>query len=63
MGFCIFNNVAIAACAARAAGAERVAILDWDVHHGNGTQHTFEERADVLYLSATATRSTPGPGP
>jgi hypothetical protein len=38
MGFCFFNNAAVAARAARAAGAERVLILDWDVHHGNGTQ-------------------------
>src|SRR5262245_15577104 len=42
MGFCLFNNAAIAARAVqRAAGVERVLVLDWDVHHGNGTQHTF----------------------
>ena len=42
MGFCLFNNVAVAAAHARALGAERVAIVDYDVHHGNGTQHIFE---------------------
>jgi acetoin utilization deacetylase AcuC-like enzyme len=52
MGFCLLNSVAIAAQWARSHGVERVLILDWDVHHGNGTQHLFEERADVLYLSS-----------
>ena len=51
MGFCLFNNVAIAAEAARRQGAERVLILDWDVHHGNGTQAAFWTRRDVLYQS------------
>jgi histone deacetylase 6 len=51
MGFCLFNNVAVAAQAARRSGVERVLIVDWDLHHGNGTQHTFEEEADVLYFS------------
>jgi len=51
MGFCLLNNVAIAAEAARRAGAQRVAILDWDVHHGNGTQDIFAARPDVLYMS------------
>ncbi|KAI8463818.1 MAG: hypothetical protein J3K34DRAFT_388866, partial [Monoraphidium minutum] len=51
MGFCFFNNAAVAARAARAAGASRVLILDWDVHHGNGTQHIFEESPDVMYMS------------
>ncbi|WP_257448844.1 histone deacetylase family protein [Archangium lipolyticum] len=51
MGFCLFNNVAIAAEAARRQGAERVLILDWDVHHGNGTQAAFWRRRDVLYMS------------
>ncbi len=62
MGFCIFNNVAVAAEAARAAGAQRVAILDWDVHHGNGTQHSFEKRKDVLYLSTHHYPFYPGTG-
>jgi acetoin utilization deacetylase AcuC-like enzyme len=49
-GFCLFNNVAIAA-AARVAAGERVAIVDWDVHHGNGTQDTFYASDQVLYTS------------
>jgi acetoin utilization deacetylase AcuC-like enzyme len=52
MGFCLFNNVAVAATQAlREHGLERVLILDWDVHHGNGTNDLFSERADVLYVS------------
>ncbi|MEM9347148.1 MAG: histone deacetylase [Planctomycetota bacterium] len=52
MGFCMFSNIAIAAEHwIKAHKAERVAILDFDVHHGNGTQHHFEERADVLFIS------------
>lgn len=52
MGFCYLNNVAIAAeFLIREAGLERVLIFDFDVHHGNGTQHTFEERKDVYYCS------------
>ena len=50
MGFCLFNNVAVAAAyLLREQGLRRVAIVDFDVHHGNGTQHAFEDRADVLY--------------
>jgi acetoin utilization deacetylase AcuC-like enzyme len=49
MGFCLFNNVAVAAAHLRAeAGVDRVLIVDWDVHHGNGTQHAFEEDPSVL---------------
>ncbi|HLT38723.1 MAG TPA: histone deacetylase [Enhygromyxa sp.] len=49
MGFCLFGNVALAAAMARSAGlVERVLIVDWDVHHGNGTQAAFWQRADVL---------------
>jgi acetoin utilization deacetylase AcuC-like enzyme len=62
MGFCLFNNVAIAAEAARRLGAERVLILDWDVHHGNGTQHFFERRRDVLYASSHQYPFYPGTG-
>ena len=52
MGFCLFNNVAIAAeHLVRHHRLSRVAIVDFDVHHGNGTQHFFESRADVLYIS------------
>jgi acetoin utilization deacetylase AcuC-like enzyme len=50
-GYCFFNNAAIAAQAFRDAGAERVAVLDVDYHHGNGTQAIFYDRADVLFLS------------
>ncbi len=62
MGFCLLNNAAIAAEAARRLGAERVAVLDWDVHHGNGTQHLFETRRDVLYLSSHQYPFYPGTG-
>ena len=51
MGFSLFGNVAVAARAARAAGVERVLIVDWDVHHGNGTQRMFEDDPSVLYFS------------
>lgn len=52
MGFCLFNNIAIAAqYVRRRYGIERVFILDWDVHHGNGTQHTFEADPNVLFCS------------
>ncbi|XP_032588352.1 histone deacetylase 6 isoform X1 [Drosophila mojavensis] len=51
-GFCIFNNIAIAAqYAIREFGLERILIVDWDVHHGNGTQHIFESNPKVLYMS------------
>lgn len=53
-GYCFFNNVAIAAQAFRDGGAERVAILDVDYHHGNGTQAVFYDRADVLFVSLHA---------
>lgn len=63
MGFCFFANAAIAAERARRRhGLERVAIFDFDVHHGNGTQHLFEERGDVLYLSVHQFPFYPGTG-
>jgi acetoin utilization deacetylase AcuC-like enzyme len=62
MGFCLLNNVAIAAAALRARGAGRVAILDWDVHHGNGTQDIFWDDRDVLYLSVHQFPFYPGTG-
>ncbi len=63
MGFCFFNGVAVAAeHLRRHHGAERVAIFDFDVHHGNGTQHLFERRADVLYASTHQYPFYPGTG-
>ncbi len=62
MGFCLFNNAAVAATAALAQGLQRVAVLDWDVHHGNGTQHSFWNRRDVLYLSSHQYPFYPGTG-
>jgi acetoin utilization deacetylase AcuC-like enzyme len=62
MGFCLFNNVAVAAAHARAAGAARVAIVDYDVHHGNGTQRIFEADPDVLYMSVHQFPYYPGTG-
>jgi acetoin utilization deacetylase AcuC-like enzyme len=62
MGFCLLNNVAVAAHAALAAGAERVAILDWDVHHGNGTQAIFESEPRVLFASLHQWPLYPGSG-
>lgn len=63
MGFCLFNNVAVGARhAQRVHGIERVAILDWDVHHGNGTQHIFEEDPTVFYISLHQYPFYPGTG-
>jgi acetoin utilization deacetylase AcuC-like enzyme len=62
MGFCIYNNVAVAAAHARAMGIDRVAIVDFDVHHGNGTQHMFEGSKDVLYVSTHQYPYYPGTG-
>ena len=62
MGFCLLNHAAVAAAHARALGAGRISILDWDVHHGNGTQHIFYADGDVLYLSAHQSPFYPGTG-
>ncbi len=62
MGFCLFNNAAVAAEAGRSLGASRILVLDWDVHHGNGTQHSFESRRDVLYMSSHQYPFYPGTG-
>ncbi|KAA3636548.1 MAG: histone deacetylase [Armatimonadetes bacterium] len=61
MGFCLFNNVAVTASYLRASG-ERVAIVDWDVHHGNGTQRSFYEDPDILYVSLHEFPFYPGTG-
>ena len=63
MGFCLFNNVAIAAeLAIRELGLGRVLIVDWDVHHGNGTADIFRRRADVLFTSIHESGLFPGTG-
>jgi len=62
-GFCLLNNVAIAALALRSSGlAPRIAILDWDVHHGDGTQAVFEDDPDLLYASTHQSPLYPGSG-
>ena len=64
MGFCLFNNVAVAAADAIAElGLERVFVLDWDVHHGNGTAEIFRTRRDVLFASLHQSPLYPGTGP
>jgi acetoin utilization deacetylase AcuC-like enzyme len=64
MGFCFFNNVAVAAAHARAEhGAERVLILDWDVHHGNGTNDIFHSDPALLFCSIHESPLYPGTGP
>jgi acetoin utilization deacetylase AcuC-like enzyme len=62
MGFCFFNNIAVAARRAQAEGIERVAIVDFDVHHGNGTEEIFRRDDSVLYVSLHQWPFYPGTG-
>jgi len=63
MGFCLFNNAAVAAAAALAEGlVERIAVVDWDIHHGNGTQDAFYSDGRVFYLSSHMSPHYPGTG-
>jgi acetoin utilization deacetylase AcuC-like enzyme len=62
MGFCLVNNVAVAAAHAVARGLERVLVVDWDVHHGNGTQEIFWRDPHVLYMSTHQYPFYPGTG-
>jgi acetoin utilization deacetylase AcuC-like enzyme len=62
MGFCLYNNIAIGAAWARQRGIDRVAIVDFDVHHGNGTQHSFESDPSVLFISSHQFPFYPGTG-
>jgi acetoin utilization deacetylase AcuC-like enzyme len=62
MGFCLFNNIAIAAASLLERGYERVAIIDWDVHHGNGTQAAFYADRRVLFVSLHQWPHYPGSG-
>src|SRR5262252_2961913 len=63
MGFCLYNNVAVAAAHARTLGAAKVAIVDYDVHHGNGTQHIFDADPRVLYVSTHQYPTIQAPAP
>ncbi len=62
MGFCIFNNVAVGARYAQEKGFKRVFIIDFDVHHGNGTEHIFEEDPSIFYFSTHQYPHYPGTG-
>ena len=62
MGFCLINNIAVGLMAARAKGIRRIGVLDFDVHHGNGTQHSFENDAEVFYASTHQFPFYPGTG-
>lgn len=62
MGFCIFNNVAVGAAYAKTKGYKRIFIIDFDVHHGNGTQHIFEDDCSVFFFSSHQFPFYPGTG-
>jgi acetoin utilization deacetylase AcuC-like enzyme len=63
MGFCLYNNVAVGVRYAQSRlGLERILVVDWDLHHGNGTQHCFEDDPSVLFFSLHQSASWPGSG-
>jgi acetoin utilization deacetylase AcuC-like enzyme len=62
MGFCLFNNVAVGIVTARQRGLRRIAVLDFDVHHGNGTQHSFQNDPEIFYASTHQYPFYPGTG-
>jgi acetoin utilization deacetylase AcuC-like enzyme len=62
MGFCLLNNIAVGVHAARARGVHRIAVIDFDVHHGNGTQHSFADDEELLYVSSHQYPFYPGTG-
>ncbi len=62
MGFCIFNNIAVGAAYAKKKGFKKIFIIDFDVHHGNGTQHIFEDDCSVFYFSSHQYPFYPGTG-
>lgn len=62
MGFCLFNNIAVGAAEAKAQGLDRIAVVDFDVHHGNGTQHMFDHDSQILFGSTHQWPLYPGTG-
>jgi acetoin utilization deacetylase AcuC-like enzyme len=62
MGFCLINNIGVGIAAARERGVRRIAVLDFDVHHGNGTQHSFQDDPEVFYASTHQFPFYPGTG-
>ena len=62
MGFCLINNIGVGIAAAREKGLRRIAVLDFDVHHGNGTQHSFQDDPEVFYASTHQYPFYPGTG-
>ncbi len=62
MGFCVFSNIAIGARIAQSLGVQRIAVVDFDVHHGNGTQAAFETDADLMFASVHQSPAYPGTG-
>ena len=63
MGFCLYNNIAVGVRHAQSSlGLERILVVDWDLHHGNGTQHCFEDDPSVLFFSLHQSASYPGSG-